>query len=215
MPRPTKKCEWVLWATLVIPLNRLTPEWHIPSYSNLKPNQVSLGAKGLKIDVIDSASPLFYALPKSESIKSISIKGKLSNFPFSANPLKSGPIPDDCPLRVGLVETIRGGSNWIEKLISPRWIKDLVELFPEQTIKKVTFLTLDPYRDEGTLRKHPKSQLIEERVVLSPKKSGPFQIYHPFENPLVAQAIWIQSDGDDTHSRFTVEIESLSLETKN
>ncbi|NBX68989.1 MAG: hypothetical protein EBR01_08520 [Proteobacteria bacterium] len=215
MPRPTKKCKWVLWATLVVPLNHVTQEWYIPSYSNLKPNRISFGAKGLKIDVNDSSSPLFYALQKSVPIKSISMRGRISRFSEPPKTMKEGDIPDDCPLRLGLVETTPGGPSWLQRLVSPRWVKDLFELFPNQTIKKVTFLTIDPYRKVGSLRTHPKNSLIIEQVALSLKNSGPFQLDYKFKEPLTTQAIWLQSDGDDSHTRFFVELESLKLETMN
>lgn len=209
------KTGGLLWAALAVPLNQFSAQWHVPSYSNLRPNKVQFQKTGLKIEVNDSASPIFYVFNKPPTLKNLFAKGYVSNFsPLYRETSQNSP-PDDVPFRLGLVETTNGDLSWFNRLFAPRWIKELLELFPEKTIKKITFLTLDPYRKVGDRRTHPKSDLIEDYVIQSLKTSGPFQMkYFPTE-PITIQALWLQADGDDTHSQFSVTLESLTLETMN
>ena len=53
--------------------------------------------------------------------------------------------------------------------------------------------------------------LLEEEVVLQKQTPGEFSWDYELKTPLEVFGIWIQSDGDDTHSKFNVEIHEILL----
>lgn len=214
MQRISKLSRYWVWAGFILPLNQPSSQWQIPSYSNLKPNRTSFSERGLKIEVDDSSSPIFFKLPERLTVTGVTVSGQLFGFPdLESNQQKKN--ADDLPLRVGLVETNDAAPSWAQKLFSPRWIKDLFEVFPNRGIKQVHFLTLNPVNPVGSVRPHPNSDLLIETVALQQKGPGPFKFDYEMKAPVAAQAVWIQSDGDDTHSKFSVLLESLNLKLLN
>ncbi len=208
-----KASHFLFWGTLVIPLNSPSPQWHTMTYSNLKPNVVYFSKQGLTIKVNSSASPLFYELPKVVKVKTLKVSGEFLGLPKS-KPTATEGEDDDLPLRLGLVESSNEKPSWIQKFLSPQWIKELFELFPNQGIKKVRFITLSTNKEVGDFRIHPKSDFLEETVALKQKNPGPFDINYIFTTPIPAIALWIQCDGDNTQSNFTVRLKTLEIETE-
>ena len=52
---------------------------------------------------------------------------------------------------------------------------------------------------------------MEQTVVAVPDKAGHFEFTKHLPHPLKVIALWISSDGDDTHSSFSVTIKHLQL----
>lgn len=214
MNRSPKIGHWFLWASVVIPLHPQSPQWHMPSFSHLKRNMVEFTPLGLRINVDNSSSPVFFKLPQRIEVKNLKARGQLFDYQ-SVSSKKNSEEPDDLPLRIGLVETSESPPSWFQKLFLPQWIKDIFEVFPGRGIKKVRFLTLNPNKSVGYFRIHPKSDLLEETVAVRQPHSGPFILDSNFDPPVTTEALWFQSDGDDTHSRFSVLIQELSLELRD
>lgn len=190
---------------MAIPLGP-TANWHDVAFKNLKPNQVQHLGNSLIIDADDSSSPLFYRLEKVTPIKGITAIGSFSGT------LKTPNQEDDYPLRIGLVTPQNEPINWFKKLFAPAWLKALIEIDPSQSIKGVHFFILSHERPRVTSRTHPKSDLIQETFVQE-LNEGKFSSSITVEPTIETIAIWLQSDADDSHSKFRLTLNDLSLIT--
>jgi hypothetical protein len=204
----------VLWGAIVIPLNVSSPQWHSMTFAKIKPNKVSFTEEGLLVEVEQSASPLFYRLTTPIKVRGFTAEGILTGLP-EINRLKEGMEGnDDFSLRLGFVETAANPPSWFDKIFMPDWITDLLELFPKQGIKKVRFFTMSQIKNPGTFRIHPKNDLMEETVILKKEQPGKFSLDYPLSESIPASAIWIQTDGDDSKSTFTLKLSRLVLNTE-
>ena len=198
---------------LFLPLQAPTPQWHTFQYSKTPPNSVSFSKGGLSIVVNKSASPLFFDLEKKRAVQGVQVRGFLSGLPKQAISTSVKEQKDDLPFRLGFIEPSEDSPSWFQKLFLPEWLKKILEFFPNQGVKKVHFLTLSPTQPVGTVRLHPKSHLIEEKVVLRQETAGHFEFKHRFLPAISASAIWIQADGDDTQSQYTLTLTEIAIET--
>jgi len=202
-----------VFGAILIPLNSNVPEWKALSFSKMKTNETSFSQEGLKIEVNQSSSPLFYKFSKPTQIVGFSVTGHLSGLP-EINRLKEGDSEnDDFSLRVGFVETNSRRPNWIERLWISDWINELLNLFPEQGLNKVRFFTLSQIKNPGTFRVHPKNDSMEETVFLKKEQPGSFSIDYQLPKPIPASALWLQPDGDDSKSTFVLTLSHLVIQT--
>lgn len=199
---------------LLIPLNRNSSSWHSFVFSKLKPSTVKFSSEGLTIEVHSSSSPLFYKLPSTVLVKRVIAEGSLSGLPKLKKGQEDSQDFEDVSFRLGLVEPSSEPPNWLEKLISPDWIKDILSLFPNLGIKKLRFLILSQRKSPGYFRVDPNNDLIEETVVLKQTVPGNFKMEYSFPSPVPAAALWIQPDGDDTDSTFDLQLKRMEFETE-
>lgn len=54
---------------------------------------------------------------------------------------------------------------------------------------------------------------MKQTVLAVPDAGGYFAFTNQFDQPLKGVAVWISSDGDDTHSSFGVTLDQLELRT--
>lgn len=193
-----------LLAVLAVPLedgNR----WHHLSYKGIPPNRVTHAPGELRISVDKSGSPLFFRFEKLREVSAVEARGRFEGLPAEEK-------GDDLPLRVGLVIQGKRRLGWLERLFAPGWLKDLHDLIPDGAFAEVAFLTASRLQPPGTRRLHPKSRYVTEEVALAVKEPGPFTLKHVYPEPRPSLGLWLQADGDDTGSAFTVVLNGLALE---
>jgi hypothetical protein len=188
--------------------------WQLLQYSRIEPNQVSFSQQGMTVQVVASASPIIYPLDNPLLVRRIEVSGELSNL-LTVDTDKQGlKNHDDFTLKIGLVVDGDKTLNILQKLFSASWVKTLFELAPEGSgIDNIYFLNAVQTRTRlGQQRQHPASDLIYENNVWLLDKAGEFSLTHTLDDPRKVIAVWISIDGDDSHSRYSTIIKSLSLE---
>ncbi|MCX6102941.1 MAG: hypothetical protein NT000_06725 [Proteobacteria bacterium] len=208
-----KSPSYFLLGTLLIPLNHKLPSWHTSVYSDIKPNTISFTAGSLSIHVDSSSSPLFYMLPKPVLVRTVKVQGEISGLPSLKTKTEDSKEGDDLAFRLGLVESSVEPPSIIARFLAPNWIRILLDYLPEQGIKTVRFLTVSQEKSVGAFRFHPQNDLIQEIVALRKRTPGKFEINYRFKAPAPTMALWIQPDGDDTQSQFTLKLNRIELET--
>ncbi|NLT70706.1 MAG: hypothetical protein GXX91_08420 [Verrucomicrobiaceae bacterium] len=63
----------------------------------------------------------------------------------------------------------------------------------------------------GKSRIQPAAKLFHEKIAAAPADDGRFRLVAEFAPTIAALGLWLQADGDDTGSSFTVVIEGLSI----
>lgn len=201
---------------IVIPLSN-QGNWKLDTYSKIPPNVVSFSKSGISIKIHNSASPLIYSFDHPKIINKISISGEFKGLPkFLDYSLQGQKGFDDYPLRIGLILVGNSKLSTFQKYISPEWIKKLYDDIPnDQGISYVQFynVTQNPAQ-VGTNRVHPTSDLLHENFFAYIKESGKFSYDIKIDTPKKISGIWINSDGDDTHSEYEVDIFNLQIETE-
>ena len=204
----------LLAGVIVLPL-QLPDGWQLLEYSNLPPHRVEFGEAGMKVAVDASASPIIYPLEAPVAVSRVVVSGRLEGLlDLPASPQGEAGA-DDFSLRVGLVLAGERRLNFLERMLSPRWVRRLHELAPAGGgIDRVLFLNaVQDRRRLGLARVHPLSPLVHERNVWLLEQSGDFGLRYDFEAPLEVVALWLSLDGDDSRSRYVVLLEELCLET--
>jgi len=199
-------------ATLSVPVHE-SAGWENLHYRRLAPNQVEFTPGGVRIMVRASASPLIYPLPAPRRVSKarvrLRVSGALATLPDGKK------WDEDSRFRLGLV--VRGDkrlSVW-SKAAAPAWVKRLFSLAPKDGgIDRIVFLMLGRSPAKvGDKRRHPSSELIEERIAWSvDKEKGELTLDAALNPPLDISALWISADGDDTGSAYEVLVESIELE---
>lgn len=184
-------------------------EWVVLSYDKIPANQVSFAGDQLTIKVKKSAGPIVHKLSPARKISEVIVRGKVTG----VKQLETGPFDEDSSLRLGLVavgtQTLSGPKRWF----AADWVKKLFALAPEGTgLDKIYFYNLTNRQDFlGKQRAHPKSDLIDEKVVGIVEADGKFQLKQLNSVPTLAAALWISVDGDDTKSEFETAISEIQL----
>ena len=202
-------------AAFTVPLHEGDP-WTNLKYRNIPANHVTFSSDGLRIDVRNSAGPLVFKLPKTLNVIGLRWTGKIHDFPNLPSGIRQGEKgADDYAIRIGLVLEGKKRPSFAEKLFAPQWVKTLFSLAPEGSgIDRILFLSVGQQEAMlGRERIHPLSDFLEEKVEWVRAEPGKIDVSASFEDPLPTLAVWISSDGDDTKSKFTVQITSLTLNT--
>ncbi|MCB0341800.1 MAG: hypothetical protein KDD59_06105 [Bdellovibrionales bacterium] len=206
----------VLWSVLAIPLQS-SNGWQNLTYRKIPANKVVFDSEGLTIDVDKSASPLIYPLEKALAVNAVEVKLKIEgDLKFKQKMRQGQKKADDFRFRLGLVLKGENRLNFFQKAIAADWIKKLYSLAPEGVgIDKIYFLNLVDQTDLiGNTRQHPLSELISENMQWSiehNESTEPFALKAKLDGPHDVLAIWLSSDGDDTLSKYKVNVKSISL----
>ncbi|MBK7843336.1 MAG: hypothetical protein IPJ71_06510 [Bdellovibrionales bacterium] len=206
--------SFFLFASFMIPLNE-QGAWQVLKYRKLVSNKVMFSASGLEMKVSQSASPVIYPLPKVQKVRGVRILGRVTghlNIPKGT--AQGDQLADDYQVRVGFVLKGQKRLNPIQKMLAADWIVKLYELAPPEVgIDKIYFLKATQIASSlGRNRKHPVSDLIEERVLWRLPEDGDFALDHRFSEIKEVLALWLSSDGDDTKSEYLVQISKLELD---
>tara|TARA_B100000749_G_scaffold280887_2_gene279952 strand:+ start:6463 stop:7128 length:666 start_codon:yes stop_codon:yes gene_type:complete len=201
---------------IVIPLDQ-KGSWQTLSFSSLPKHEVTFGKEGMEVSVDKSAMPLIYPLSKKSKIKSLSLKGSLSHLVDLKDPLKQGEKGfDDFSLKIGLVIDGNQTLGWLQKKIAPEWITRLFSLAPKGGgVKHIHFLAAVQSAElKGRKRDHPlNEELLKEHNVWVINEAGEFQLHHKLEESMDVVALWVSIDGDDTGSKFKLQLKELQLIT--
>jgi hypothetical protein len=190
--------------------------WKQLEYRNILPNKVSTireNGDHLKISVFQSASPLIYKFERPKKIKSITLKAVLTNGELNLNGIKQGEKNgDDFILRLGFVAKGNNQLNFFQKLTAPNWVKELYKLSDEKTgIDKIYFYNFASTDIKWVERIHPLSNLISEKIVgkIIDKK---IELQFDLDSSKEYLGIWISSDGDDTKSKYELQLDQLIID---
>ncbi|MBU6402152.1 MAG: hypothetical protein KGS61_17675 [Verrucomicrobia bacterium] len=209
------KSQWpssLLSALLVLPVTH--PEgWHLLKFDRIPANQLSFTDKGLRIRVRNSAGPVVRMLAKRAVLDRVSVQGWYSG-ELHVPPGRQGEKHfDDYVLRLGLIEPGPHRLSAIQTRLAPQWIHTLQQMLPSDSgVRKIYCLDVgnDPARI-GKEHDSASSPLFRERVVAVPDADGRFAFSVRLRHPTPTIGIWIGSDGDDSHSSFTVLLEKVEL----
>lgn len=206
----------ILFAVVAIPITHLD-SWKMEAYSKIPANKVSIVGQNLHIQVQKSASPLIYPMKEKVRVTGFKIKGEFKSLPKFKDVTQQGKKGfDDFPLRIGFIVPGEKRLSGVKKMFAPDWIKNLYRQLPEnQGLDHITFFNLTQNPDlVGTSRVHPSTDLISEKFIETVNSPGPFDVTYALKEPIVAAAIWLSIDGDDTKSDFDVLISQLELQTE-
>jgi len=198
----------LLAGAFVLPLNQ-ADQWTHLKFNRIAQNQVQFSDAGLKVDVDSSAGPLVFKLPNTLLVQKISAEGQITgSFKKSFENFE-----EDSYLRVGLVAEGTKTLNRAQRFLAADWVKKLFELVPKgKGLDKIYFFNLGENKNFiGKTRVHPKSELMLETVVATTSDTKAFRFTHTLEKPLPTAAIWLSIDGDDSQSKFTLQLKELRL----
>lgn len=204
------KNHLLLPAFIIIPLQ--PPNWQSVSYDDIPSNKLGQNKDHLEIIVDQSASPLVYKLDSQKMVEAVEfkaeLKGKLSYRELS--PGEEG--ADDFPLRIGLVVAGDKTLNRVQKWLASDWVLKLHDLGDEKTgIDHVLFLNVTAQKDaKFKQRTHPLSELFQERIV-GKFNDGEVHVRYELDPPRPILGLWVSSDGDDTASKYKVNLKDLKL----
>lgn len=193
--------------------------WKIIQFENKQPNKVISNKKGLHINVKSSANLLAYCFNEPVDINSVLLQGSFTGLPkIQENKQQGDKTADDFAIRFGLVFSGTKKPSPIDKLFASELVKRLCELVPSsQGIDRVLFLNLanDP-PPKWRERIHPIGKgLIHEKVCCIADKPGDFMLRAEFLKPSAILALCIICDGDDTNSKFEINIKNIQLNPKS
>ncbi len=198
--------------TLSVPVHD-SAGWENLNYRRLAPNQVDFTPDGVRIKVRASASPLIYPLSAPRRVSKAKVRLRVSG--ALATPPDGKKWDEDSRFRLGLVVSGDKRLSLLSKAAAPAWVKRLFSLAPKDGgIDRIVFLMLGRSPAKvGDKRRHPSSELIEERIAWSvDKEKGELTLDAVLDPPLSVSALWISADGDDTGSAYEVLVESIELE---
>ncbi len=179
------------------------------------PNQVAFRPDGLHIAVNNSANALFYPLPSPLRVRRLRAAGTLLGLPrLPQGAIEGKGTGDDYALRIGLVFTGNLHPTWLERWAAPDWMKGLAELLPQASVGGVTFWVLSQQNRPGTVQTISDRNLWRNIVAARITRDGPFAFDVSTEVAETCLGVWVQSDGDDTHSTFHVTLQNLALQTE-
>ena len=141
--------------------------WENLHYRQLTPNKVEFTPAGVRIKVRASASPLIYPLIAARRVSKVKVRLEVSGALATAPDRKKW--DEDSRFRLGLVVSGEKRLSTWSKAASPAWVKRLFSLAPSGGgIDRIVFLMMgrSPAR-VGDTRRHPSSELIEERIAWS------------------------------------------------
>lgn len=201
----------ILWAALVIPLQG-SPEWTELQFSKIPANKVTFLDKEITIEVASSASPLIYRLPKPTQIAGfeaeIDIQGELNL------PKKGNSFEEDSYIRFGFVASGENTLGGFKKMFAADWVKKMFALAPSgMGLDKIYFFNVATSSDlMGKSRLHPRSEyMFEEVVAIRTPDQKKVLISKKFAAAKEVMALWLSADGDDSKSKFTLQLRSLQL----
>jgi hypothetical protein len=190
--------------------------WHTVNFSNLPQNEITVTAKGMKTKVASSSSALVYPFAKPLLISKIAFEGSTEGYPTLNSETAEAEIKaDDYVLRLGLIEKGEISPTFFERLFAPHWLKELRSFWKEDSFQRLILLKVAQNEPKGSVRKHPSSKFIEEEVVKSGHRPQDLAFTHEFIPPISSLGLWLQSDGDGTHSEFIVEGKKLEIWTQD
>lgn len=190
-------------------------DWQILTYSSIKPNSVSFQS-GMRIEVDDSASPLIYPLPAPTAVSSVTLKARILGELNLDGQKQGNKKADDFVFRLGLVYQGDKKLGFLQRVFAADWILKLYSLAPEKTgIDRIEFFNVISNSELlGKKRQHPASDYLHENFITE-IGNGTINVTIPVPEDQKVLAIWLSSDGDDTGSKYVVDLEKITLHSSN
>jgi len=205
-----------LLAMVTIPLAP-SSQWIDLKFSSIPKNKVTFTKSKLHIQVNKSASPLIYKFDKLTNIKGFKIIGQQKGEPFRipASAMQGKEGYDDFVIRLGLVVKGKRTLGWLEKKLAPEWVKTLFSLAPKGVgVKSLQFYSMGSQKKiEGSKLTLDKKNRVTDEILGTVDKNGKFVLEKSFPKSKEVLALWLSTDGDDTGSKFNLEITSVEIET--
>ena len=211
IPHPSTSFRASLLLVLIIPI-QLPDAWLTVAFSNIRPNSHTFDTTGLKISVDESSSVALHKLQPPMQVRRVKCEGTISALPnVPPDHFETENGYDDYPLRLGLVTQGEKRLGWFESIFAPAWLKTLADLDPSKGIDRVQFLSLAQHRAIGSEREFGRNTLFRDRIVGQINAPGDFTLDEAILPALPVVAVWVQTDGDDTLSKFEILIRDLRL----
>lgn len=190
------------------PIGLTADQWVVLSYQKIPKSTVTFGSS-LKIDVASSAGPIVHRLAVPKRVTGFKVLGSWQG----QKSVESSAFDEDSVLRMGFVGEGTQTLGWIQKKLAAPWVLELFKLGEgAKGLDKIYFYNLTNRPPLiGKERAHPKSDLILERVVQVLDQPGKFQFEYNLTQPIQTLGLWLSADGDDTQSKFMLQIDSIEL----
>ena len=186
--------------------------WHLIKYKKISQNIIQNEKNKIIIKVQNSASPIVYKFDKIKKIKSIQLSAELKGKINYKGKSPGSKGADDFPLRIGLIIEGRKKLNFFQRTVAADWLLKLNNLAKKHKGFKNIY-SLIYYQDIPTFkkRKHPMSSYFIEEVA-APFSKGVINYKHNFKSTQKVIGLWINADGDDTKSTYSIIINKIKIE---
>ncbi len=193
--------------------------WLEVKYDNLPANKIHFDSqaashKTLTMDIDRSASPLIFPFSQERSIQQIVVTAKVhGHLKISDKKIQGSKGADDFVFRLGFVRPGKKTLSLWQKPFASKWVTQLFNLAPKGSgIDSILFLSVPSTSQlTGKKRTHPASDLIQEIFLKPVSKNGSINIHYTFPKPIPTLALWLSSDGDDTKSKYQIQISKITI----
>lgn len=190
-----------LFAVVIIPVSEQASFLDL-KYSKLRPNKVEV-KKEVVIFVDESASPLFYKMPKVSAVKSIEVEGAVE--------IVKGIDPklDDSYFQLGIIYEGEYRPSAFVKTFLPEWLLKVLSLSSKKGVGKLSFH--EASAEGKTLNKKDSIRKIElEFSSATTIKDNKFTFKVSPEKKNIL-GFWLRADGDDSKAKFKTTLKSLKI----
>jgi len=189
-------------------------KWTKLKYPNIKQNGVEFKKQSITINVDKSSSPLIYPFEKPTQFSEIRIDADITgNLKLDTNQLQGVKGNNDFTLRIGLVYQGDKKMGFMQRKLAPDWVKKLYSLIPKNTgVSHVRFFNV--FQDKRLENNSPykkKPKFFFHSYDIQQVKNGKITARIKVPSNQNILGLWINSDGEDTNSKFKVKINKLIL----
>lgn len=179
-------------------------------FRKIKANIHTYHNQQLKIAVDDSASLLMKPFDGVKQVNKVSFEWRSDGVPqVKSSQHELSRNGDDAVFKLGLL--LKADDESLNPFVPP-WLKQVRKLlkFPSENM---IYLVADARHAPGEQWDNPYNRRVTMIAADGATGSqGWQQSSYQFEQPLDVVAIWLMSDGDNTHSRFTSYIRNIKIE---
>jgi hypothetical protein len=183
-------------------------------FSRIKPNHHVFHDQQLQINVDDSASFLMQAFSHVRQVNHVSFEWRSDGIPQTKNvEHEAQRRGDDAVFKLGLL--LKTNDSLLLNPFLPPWMKRVETLlnFPSENM---IYLVVDAKHSVGERWANPYNKRatmlsIASTNVSTENKRDWKQASYRFDIPVSVVALWLMSDGDNTHSNFTVHIKNIRI----
>jgi len=189
-------------------------KWTKLKYPNIKQNGVEFNNQSMIINVDNSSSPLIYPFEMPSQFKEIKIDAEIiGNLKLASNKLQGVKGNNDFTLRIGLVYQGDKKLGFFSRKTAPAWVKKLFSLIPKNIgVSHVRFFNVfQDKRLENDTPYKKKPKFFFHSYDIEQVKNGKIKATIKVPSNKKILGLWINSDGEDTMSIFSVKINKLIL----
>jgi len=179
-------------------------------FSRINSSRYSFHDQQLKIEVDGSASFLMKSFVQIRQIRQVSVEWRSEGEPkIKSAQHEEQRDGDDAVFKIGL---LLSGEESFFNLFLPSWMKRVEESLQHPSDNMV-YLLVKAKHASGEQWVNPYNKRISMIAMNTVAGDKDWHISdYTFETPVNVVAVWLMADGDNTDSRFTVKIKSLSLD---